>query len=145
MQENVTIMEGPLLPYCISYSAAVHVCTQCKVPCQDKDTVYNSSLILNMASCYSYIRFISVTSLSPSLSSLCLFAATSNGSCTEAGFTGCCNSSSSCLVGDCYCDFDCHSAGDCCEDINDTYPATSILPSPSGQFILQVFHTVIHV
>ena len=79
------------------------------------------------------------SSLNPSLVPSTATPPPLNASCVAAGFTGCCTSF--CSVGNCFCDFACHSFNDCCEDINDTCPFTSIVPSPSGQFIL---HIVIH-
>ena len=39
----------------------------------------------------------------------------------RAGFISCCHSWCY-TTGGCYCDFHCHAAGDCCEDINQTCP-----------------------
>ena len=44
-------------------------------------------------------------------------SAPTGGSCVDAGFVGCCDSS--CYVGSCYCDQICHTYGDCCDDIED--------------------------
>ena len=48
------------------------------------------------------------------------------GSCLAAGFTECCRGESSSCLGtptlDCYCDRNCYSLGDCCDDIDEICP-----------------------
>ena len=42
--------------------------------------------------------------------------------CANAGYSSCCTNGSCKTSGGCYCDFQCHSVGDCCPDISETCP-----------------------
>lgn len=51
-----------------------------------------------------------------------VMSTTLSGSCDAAGFTGCCNDTTSTCAGSdgtCYCDQICYPLGDCCDDISD--------------------------
>lgn len=66
---------------------------------------------------------------------------TESGPCVAAGFTGCCNDTTSNCTGSngtCHCDQICYSLGDCCDDISD-------ICDPQGQPFQAKVNYVLHI
>lgn len=72
------------------------------------------------------------------------------GSCLDAGFTDCCTGSASTCLGtptlNCYCDRNCHSLGDCCDDIEEICSApTQLQPGKNNSAWVSVSHSYMYV